>query len=51
MKEKINEVLLKFPSEDHVDKVCQPGKEEKTCRYLLVGSRGWECGKTEPDRD
>jgi len=31
---------------EFVMKTCKPGHKEKTCRYLLVGLSGWECGKT-----
>jgi hypothetical protein len=30
--------------DDYVKKVCQPGTE-KCCRYLMMGSGGWECAK------
>jgi len=30
---------------EHVENVCQPGKGGKTCRYLIMGAKGWECAK------
>jgi hypothetical protein len=33
--------------DDYVRTTCQPGQREKTCRYLLCGPRGWECGKLD----
>ena len=37
--------LRSFPSEQHVEKTCQPGKGAATCRYLAMGSGGWSCEK------
>lgn len=32
----------------HVWDYCKPGRMAETCRYLLMGPKGWECGKTDP---
>jgi len=37
-----------FIDDEYVLKVCRPGSEE-TCRYLLMGPKGWGCGKMSPD--
>lgn len=29
----------------HVTDICQPGKDETTCRYLMFGPGGWLCAK------
>jgi len=34
--------------DNHVKSVCKPGRLAETCRYLLMGPHGWECGKTDP---
>jgi hypothetical protein len=31
--------------DDYVEDTCKPGQQEKTCRYLLMGPGGWQCGK------
>jgi hypothetical protein len=31
-------------NEKYVKETCKPGTTE-CCRYLLMGSRGWECAK------
>lgn len=37
-------------TDDHVDKVCLPGKGVRTCRYLTVmGGAGWNCAKFRYD--
>ncbi|MCZ7405025.1 MAG: hypothetical protein O8C67_08855 [Candidatus Methanoperedens sp.] len=33
--------------DNHVKSVCKPGRLAETCRYLLMGPHGWECGKTD----
>jgi hypothetical protein len=33
---------------DFLDSTCKPGRMTETCRYLLMGGGGWECGKTDP---
>jgi len=33
---------------EYVMNTCKPGQMEKTCRYLMMGPKGWECGKTDP---
>jgi len=33
---------------EYVMATCKPAQLEKTCRYLLMGPNGWECGKTDP---
>jgi len=38
-------VLQVFPSEQHVKETCKPGDGDGTCRYLMMGRRGWNCGK------
>jgi hypothetical protein len=35
-------------TDKHVMAICKPGQMEKTCRYLLIGMEGWECGKMNP---
>ena len=35
-------------TDEHVKSVCKPGSEE-TCRYLSVGSCGFECEKVSDD--
>lgn len=32
-------------TDDYARKVCKLGKGAETCRYLIVGSGGFECGK------
>jgi hypothetical protein len=34
--------------DEYVTRVCRPGSEE-TCRYLLLGPKGWQCGKIFPE--
>jgi len=34
---------------DHVRLICKLGKGQKCCRYLVVGSKGLECMKVDPD--
>ena len=31
-----------------VKTVCKIGQLEKCCRYLLMGTKGFECGKINP---
>jgi len=31
--------------DDYAVKMCKLGKGVETCRYLIVGSGGFECGK------
>ncbi len=45
MAEGIIVAVSKFPSEEHVDKFCKPGRGEKTCRYLTMTKDGWNCAK------
>jgi hypothetical protein len=33
---------------EYTKEICKPGQMKKTCRYLLMGPKGWECGKTDP---
>jgi hypothetical protein len=40
--------MIGFISDQHVKEICKPGQMEKTCRYLLMGPKGWECGKSDP---
>ncbi len=35
---------MKRLPEDHVKNVCKP-KTPECCRYLVMGSNGWECAK------
>lgn len=28
-----------------IKELCRPGKGADTCRYLMCGPDGWECGK------
>jgi hypothetical protein len=35
-------------TDEYVKETCRPGQGEKTCRYLLMGPEGWECGKMDP---
>lgn len=32
-------------AQSHVTDVCRPGVGAETCRYLLMGPGGWDCGK------
>jgi hypothetical protein len=32
-------------TEDHVRNFCQPGKDEATCKYLVMGIDGGQCAK------
>jgi hypothetical protein len=34
---------------DHIQNVCKIGQGDSCCRYLVVGSKGFECMKTSPD--
>jgi hypothetical protein len=34
-------------TDKHVEITCKIGQQEKTCRYLLMGHTGWECGKKD----
>jgi hypothetical protein len=34
--------------EKYIREICNIGQGEKCCRYLLMGSDGWECGKLNP---
>ncbi len=45
MAEGIIVAVSKFPSEEHVDKFCRPGRGEKTCCYLTMAKGGWDCAK------
>lgn len=38
-----------FPTKDHVGAFCKPGRGSDTCRYLMAGADGWECGKVKPN--
>jgi hypothetical protein len=40
---------LPLLTDEHVNTVCLPGKGMRTCRYLTVISRGWQCAKLMPD--
>jgi len=31
--------------EEYVKDVCKMGKGIECCRYLMMGSKGWECAK------
>jgi hypothetical protein len=31
--------------DDHVERMCRPGKGVETCSYLTRGSLGWQCAK------
>lgn len=35
-------------SREYVDSVCKIGQGELTCRYITMGSNGFECGKLAP---
>jgi hypothetical protein len=35
---------MKAIPDDHVAKVCKPGKKD-CCRYLTMSGKGWECAK------
>ncbi len=41
-------MIIRKITKEYVFEICKPGKQEKTCRYLLMGSKGWECAKTDP---
>jgi len=30
---------------EHVVKVCRPGADAETCRYLVMSHDGWECAR------
>lgn len=34
---------------EYVEKICKIGQGEACCRYLVVGSKGFECMKVDPD--
>lgn len=40
-------ILKELIPDEYVMRVCKPGSEE-TCRYLLLGPKGWTCGKMDP---
>lgn len=40
-------MALRSIPDGHVARVCQPGTYQ-TCRYLCMGSTGWECIKSDP---
>lgn len=45
MSENLYQEFSSFPSEDHAKEICKLGQGEKTCRYLVVGEKGFKCGK------
>lgn len=34
---------------DHVRLICKIGQEEKCCKYLVMGTKGFECMKANPE--
>lgn len=45
MLENLRSLISEFPNQQHVNDVCKPGEGGATCRYLVVGQRGFECEK------
>lgn len=45
--EELFKIFSKFPSKEHIEKICKPGsKEGKTCRFLVVEPlKGFRCAK------
>lgn len=39
---------MKFPDKDWLNNICCVGQAGKCCRYLMCGSKGWECAKEHP---
>lgn len=33
---------------NYVKEVCKIGQGNDCCRYTLMGSQGWQCGKIDP---
>lgn len=40
-----DEQTLPTITTDHIRDVCKPGQAKDTCRYLMVGSDGFECAR------
>ena len=38
---------MKTMTFEYIKETCKPGHGTETCRYLLMGPEGWECGKLE----
>ncbi|MFO1150965.1 MAG: hypothetical protein U1E62_21530 [Alsobacter sp.] len=38
-------IQLAPPDDAYVISTCQPGKGERTCRYLCGSATGWSCEK------
>jgi hypothetical protein len=47
LEEELFEIFSKFPSKEHIEKICKPGsKEGKTCRFLVMEPpKGFRCAK------
>lgn len=33
---------------DYIKNICRPGKGVNSCKFLIVGEKGYFCGKTDP---
>lgn len=48
---KMNDYILdpdRKISKAHLESVCKPGQQEKTCRYVGLGPNGFFCAKNTP---
>ena len=37
-------------SQEHADQVCKKGQGAETCRFLILATGGWTCGKADAGR-